>query len=59
MKKYTATIVSTTTQDVSVEVADDISPEDLEAALCDAAKLPEGNFESEAYDIALVEVVYG
>jgi hypothetical protein len=55
MKKFTATIVSTLTHDVSVEVADDISQEDLEAALCEAATLPDGDFDSEACDIKLVE----
>lgn len=51
MKKYTAFVVSTLLQEVSIEVPDDISDEDLEVALCDAAVLPEGDFESEAYDI--------
>ena len=51
MKKYTAKIVSTLTQEVSIEVPDDIGQEDLMAALCNAAVLPEGDFESDAYDI--------
>jgi hypothetical protein len=51
MKKYTATVVSTLVQEVSIEVPDDISHEDLMVALCNAAVLPDGDFESEAYDI--------
>lgn len=54
MKKYTAKIVSTLVQEVSIEVPDDISHDDLMVALCNAAVLPDGDFESEAYDIRWV-----
>lgn len=57
MEKYTAKIVSTIVQEVSIEVPDDISQEDLMVALCNAAVLPEGDFESEAYDIRWVKWV--
>ena len=51
MKTYTATIVTTQTQTVTVEVDDNISPEDLGVELCSAASLSGGEIESEAYDI--------
>lgn len=56
MKKVTAKVLTTFTQDVEVEVNDNASEHDIKMALIDSSSITANNtnFETDVYDIEVV-----
>jgi hypothetical protein len=55
MKTYTAQLVTRQYQTVTVTVPDDYTEDQIHAALCRNGNPSDGEFESELYDIEMIE----